>query len=212
MERLVIVDECFCFGEGTNLTVHKTSVFFPGDGFVAYDSRGNLVFRVESYGPDRQPRDELVLMDSSGRCLLTLRRKIPSLHRRWEGFLGERARGQEPIFSVHRSSIIGRSYVLVDVHGDADAEYQIEGSFALRSCAIYHTSPSNSSKELAAEIKRKVDPTTKVLLGKEVFLLCVRAGSDAAFMMGLVLALDRMVGDDVDADRDVNPTAEDASS
>ena len=63
----------------THLTVCKTSLFFSGDGFTVYDCHGQLIFRVDSYGPDWRDQDELVLMDASGRCLLTVRRKVFSL-------------------------------------------------------------------------------------------------------------------------------------
>uniref|UniRef100_A0A5B6Z1M8 Uncharacterized protein n=2 Tax=Davidia involucrata TaxID=16924 RepID=A0A5B6Z1M8_DAVIN len=105
---------------------------------------------------------------------------------------------QNPIFSVFRTSIIKRSDVAVEVYGDPAEEYHIEGAFSQRSCTIYNTSVENSSKEHVAEIKRKVDPTTNVLLGKDVFLLCLNPGCDGAFAMGLVLLLDQMVTDDAD--------------
>ncbi|KAF2310632.1 hypothetical protein GH714_015739 [Hevea brasiliensis] len=130
-ERGVIVDEKFCFQQEIDLTVRKTSVFFPGDGFVVYDPDGDVIFRFDSYGPDSQPKDELVLMDASGKCLLSLRRKKPSLHQRWEGFSGERKvndddHHQDPIFSVFRSSIIqtvqlsGGGFLVIRPGVDAD--------------------------------------------------------------------------------------------
>lgn len=79
MNEVVTVDEKFCFPEETHLTVRKTSLFFPGDGFVVYDPNGEILFRFDSYGPDSKPKDELVLMDSSGKCLLTLLRKVSLL-------------------------------------------------------------------------------------------------------------------------------------
>lgn len=66
----------YVFKEEIHLTVLKTSLFFAGDGFTVYDCKGQLVFRVDSYGPDTRDRDELVLMDPNGRCLLTVRRKV----------------------------------------------------------------------------------------------------------------------------------------
>ena len=60
------------------------------------------------------------------------------------------------------------------------------------------------------EIKRKVDPSTNVMLGKDVFLLCLKPGFDSAFAMGLVLILDQMHGDDADdVAQGVDPTVED---
>ncbi|KAF5482199.1 hypothetical protein F2P56_002788 [Juglans regia] len=207
---MIIVDEKFCFPEETLLTVRKTSVFFPGDGFIVYDPQGVLLFRFDSYGPDSKPKDELVLMDSSGKCLLTLLRKKPSLYQRWEGYRGDKADHQSSIFSVSRSSIIGRSRLMIEVHGDVSEEYQIEGSFPRRCCTVYKTCVENASRKLpVARIKRKVDPSTCVMLGKDVFLLCLEPGFDSAFAMGLVLILDQMYGDDA---KQAGPTSLEDSS
>ena len=115
----------------------------------------------------------------------------PSLHQRWEGFKGERSDGHKPIFSVRRSSIIGRSNMNVEVYGNPGEEYQIEGNFAQRCCTIF-----NAAKESVAEIKRKVDASTNVVLAKDVFSLCLKPGFDGAFAMGLVLVLDQINGDE----------------
>lgn len=132
-------------------------------------------------------------------CVWVLLGKWPSLHQRWEGFRGERL-GQKPIFSVRRSSIIGRSGLTVEVFGDPneseeekDGCFYIEGSFAQRCCTVL-----DSGREVVAEIRRKVDPTTHVILGKDVFSLCLMPGFDGAFAMGLVLVLDHINGDDDD--------------
>ncbi|KAL5758276.1 hypothetical protein ACOSP7_020887 [Xanthoceras sorbifolium] len=193
MKECVVVEGGFVCEEEIQLTVLKTSLFFANDGFTVYDCKGELLFRVDSYGPDTRDRDELVLMDAHGKCLLTVRRKRPSLHQRWEAFSGERREGQKPIFSVRRSSIIGRSNVTVEMYGNPGEDYQIEGNFGQRCCTIF-----NSTKESVAEIKRKVDASTNVMLGKDVFSLYLKPGMDAAFAMGLVLVLDRINGDDDD--------------
>lgn len=206
--RVVVVDEAFVFKEETHLTVQKTSLFYAGDGFTVYDCKGQLVFRVDTYGPDVD-KSELVLMDPSGKCLLTVRRKRPSLHQRWEGFLGERAEGQKPIFSVRRSSMIGRSGLTVDMYENPGEEYRIEGSFAQRNCTIM-----NSEKESMAEIRRKVDASANVILGKDVFWLSLKPGFDGAFAMGLVLVLDQIYGDDYFDDSRVgaDPIIEDTTN
>ncbi|KAG6427319.1 hypothetical protein SASPL_111561 [Salvia splendens] len=130
----------------------KTSLFFAGEGFTAYDCKGALVFRVDSYGPDGDDTGKFVLMDGSGRCILTVRRKRPSLHQRWEGFVGEGSEGKKAMFSVRRSSIIGWSSMTVEVYTNPDEEYQIEGSFACRTWNILA-----ADKEIVAEIRRKMD-------------------------------------------------------
>ncbi|XP_073303758.1 protein LURP-one-related 5-like isoform X1 [Primulina huaijiensis] len=182
----------FVFGEETHFTVLKTSNFFAGDGFCAYDAKGKLVFRVDSYGPGAKNTGEVVLMDADGTCLLTVRRKQrPSLHHRWDGFTGERTDGQKPLFSVRKSSILGHSSTTVEMYNKVGEEYQIVGSFAGRSCTVL-----GADKKAVAEIRRKVDASSSVVLGKEVFWLSLKAGVDVAFVMGLVLVLDRIQGDD----------------
>ncbi|CAI9767224.1 unnamed protein product [Fraxinus pennsylvanica] len=205
MKSEVIVEEGFVFKDETHLTISKNSLFFAGDGYTAYDCKGELIFRVDSYGHDARDTGEVVLMDASGRCLLTVRRKRPSLHHRWEGFVGERINGdgQKPIFSVRRSSMIGRFSVAVEVNNNPGEEYQIEGSFSNRHCTIF-----NAEKEIVAEIRRKVDTSTNVVLGKDVLLLALKPGFDGAFGMGLVLVLDQINGDGL---ADENPTNEDAT-
>ncbi|KAL2338153.1 hypothetical protein Fmac_012599 [Flemingia macrophylla] len=211
MKEELVVQEGYVMEEESQLTVLKTSLFFNGDGFAAYDCKGNLVFRFDTYGPRSRDKDELVLMDPHGRSLLTLRRKKPSLHQRWEGFKGERTEGAKAVFSVKRSSIIGRSRtsVAVEVYDSPGVEYLIEGCFPQRCCKVF-----NAARELVAEIRRKVDPTTSVLLGKEVFCLCVKPGFDGAFAMALVLVLDQINGDnyfhiDTITEPLVHPAAED---
>lgn len=194
-----IVEEGCVFGEEVHLTVRKTCLFFPGDGFTAYDPNGELVFRVDLYGPDASDTGEVVLMDASGKCILTVRRKRPSLHQRWEGFAGERGEGKKPLFSVRRSSIIGRSSMTVEVYTNPSQEYHIEGSFGCRNCTIY-----NAEKEAVAEIRRKVDASTHMVLGKDVFVLSLKPGFDGAFAMGLVLVLDQIHGDADDDDKAEN--------
>ncbi|XWS20433.1 hypothetical protein CRYUN_Cryun31cG0100700 [Craigia yunnanensis] len=191
MKAGLVVDGDYIYEEEKHFTALKTSLFFANDGFTVYDCKGQLVFRVDSYGPDPRDKSEVVLMDAHGSCLLTVRKKRPSLHHRWEGFLGQGSEGQEPIFSVKRSSIIGRCGMTVDVFNNPGQEYQIEGNFGQRNCTIF-----NAAQESVAEIKRKVDASTNVVLGKEVFLLSLKPGFDGAFAMGLVLVVDQMNGED----------------
>jgi hypothetical protein len=82
MKGGLVVDDGFVYEEEKHLTVFKTCLFFANDGFTVYDCKGELVFRVDSYGPDSRDKGEHVLMDAHGRCLLTVRRKVlPSLPR-----------------------------------------------------------------------------------------------------------------------------------
>lgn len=119
----------------------------------------------------------------------------PSLHQRWEGFTGDKESGQKPIFSMKRSSMIGRCAVTVDMYTKEGLEYRIEGCFGNRCCTIL-----NSEREPVAEIKRKIDASVDVVMGIDVFSLYLKPGFDPAFAMGLVLVLDQINGDEDDGD------------
>jgi uncharacterized protein YxjI len=222
-QRVAIVGEEYCEGEDRELTVRKTTLFTPGDGLEAYDHRnGALAFRVETYGRGGAcgggaARGDLALLGARGEPVLTVRRRRPSLHNRWEGFLGDgAAHGQKPVFSARRSSILGAgtgaAAVLVDLlaPGVVAGEFRVDGSFPRRSCRVVASAKvwaAGDGKEVeeeedvvVAEVRRKVDEDAHVMMGRDVFVLWVRAGFDAAFAMGIVLVLDRITGDDVDGD------------
>lgn len=55
-------------------TVWKKSLVFNCDGFTVYDSKGNLVYRVDNYVAGGN--GEIVLMNASGRALYTICRKV----------------------------------------------------------------------------------------------------------------------------------------
>jgi uncharacterized protein YxjI len=215
-QQVVIVGEEHCDGEDRELTVRKTTLFTPGDGLEAYDHRtGRVAFRVETYGRGGvcgggAAMGDLALLGPEGEPVLTVRRRRPSLHHRWDGYLGDgAAQGQKPVFSARRSSILGAgtgaAAVLVDLLAPRPAatEFRVDGSFPRRSCRVVASKPGDGEEDedvVVAEVRRKVDEAAHVVMGRDVFVLWVCAGFDAAFAMGIVLVLDRITGDEVDAD------------
>lgn len=69
----VVKQERYYYEEEREFTIHKTSMFSQGDGFMIYDSKGDIIFRVHSYGPIKQP---VILMDRFGKPLITLLPKV----------------------------------------------------------------------------------------------------------------------------------------
>ncbi|KAK1698140.1 hypothetical protein QYE76_014837 [Lolium multiflorum] len=206
---MVAGDERYCEAEDRELTVRKTTLFSPGDGLEAYDHRtGELAFRVETYGRGgvcggAAAAGDLALLGAAGEPVLTVRRRRPSLHHRWDGFLGDGGGAQQkPLFSARRSSILGGagSGVLVDLLAPAPAaEFRVDGSFPRRCCRVVVAGADDDEDDVVvAEVRRKVDEGAHVLLGRDVFVLWLRAGFDAAFAMGIVLVLDRITGDELD--------------
>ncbi|WVZ68674.1 hypothetical protein U9M48_017587 [Paspalum notatum var. saurae] len=208
----IVVGAEYCDPEERVLTVRKTSHFSPGDGFAAYDHRtGALAFRADTYGRGHgggaASAGELALLGPGGEPLLTVRRRRPSLHQRWEGFLGARADGQKPLFSARRPSILGlggaAAGAVVELLPAASAAprepllLRVDGSFPRRCCRVVAAPRAEGEKaKVVAEIRRKVDEAARVVMGLDVFVLKVSPGFDAAFAMGIVLVLDQIAGDD----------------
>ncbi|KAK4794818.1 hypothetical protein SAY86_012812 [Trapa natans] len=189
------------------LTVWRKSLLLSCKGFTVYDSRGNLVFRVDSYSARRG--DEIVLMDASGKPLLTTRRKQRLiLGDSWQVFDGETA--VNPRFTARKQSNLPNRKCLAQVScgsgspspspsssssssswrrgsgggGRSQLAYEIEGSYGQRGCVIY-----DEKRRVVAEIQRKES------FGNDVFRLVVqREMIDTEVAMTLVILLDQMFG------------------
>ncbi|KAL0342101.1 UNVERIFIED_CONTAM: protein LURP-one-related 5 [Sesamum calycinum] len=177
MKSAAIVEEGFVYQEETHLTVLKTSLFFAGDGFTAYDSKGELVFRRLLWPRRRRLRVTVMLSSAE----------------------------------VYRYNRVGS--------GETEPASEVGRARSTRSRALlaWNCTIFNTEKEAVAEIRRKVDASTNVVLGKDVFLLSLKPGFDGAFAMGLVLVLDQIHGADDDAEAEngsrvgVDPTNEDTN-
>lgn len=185
----------------TVLTVWKKSLLFNCNGFTVYDSKGNLVFRVDNYM--QGVKGEVVLMDAAGKPLLTIRRKRLSLGGNWLVYDGEKT-DVNPRFSVKKHVNILTNKCLAHVScNSADGSsssssssspnnknvlYEIEGSYTQRACAVY-----DGKRRCVAEIKKK-EAVGGVAFGADVFRLIVQPEIETAVAMALVILLDQMFG------------------
>ncbi|KAL8232756.1 hypothetical protein R6Q57_002534 [Mikania cordata] len=174
------------------LTVWKKSLLFSCEGFTVFDTKGNLVFRVDNYAAANKA--EVFLMDAAGRSLLTIRRKRPSLGDTWLVYDGETT--VNPRFSVtkHVNFLTGKSLAHASTTGPTRnsnkkiVAYTIEGSYTQRCCVVY-----DDKRRRVAEIKRK-EAVGGVAFGGDVFRLVVLPEIDSAVAMALLVVLDRMFG------------------
>ncbi|THU57977.1 hypothetical protein C4D60_Mb03t09270 [Musa balbisiana] len=177
-------------GEATVLTVWRKSLLFNGNGFTVFDSKGRLVFRVDNYSSGS--RDCIVLMDTAGKPLLTIRRKKLSLGEHWRIYDGEEA--INPRFAVKKKHTgllhsKGLARVTPCASGaESRLAYDAEGSYSRRCCAIY-----DSRRRQLAEIQKK-ESAQGISLGLDVFRLVVEPELDAAFAMAMVILLEQMFG------------------
>ncbi|XP_071738393.1 protein LURP-one-related 8-like [Rutidosis leptorrhynchoides] len=178
------------------LTVWKKSLLFNCDGFTVYDTKGNLVFRVDNYASSNKA--EVVLMDCAGHSLLTIRRKRLSLSDSWLVYDGENTRNSRFSATKHVNFLNAKSLAHVSTtigsprspkNGNKrNVAYEIEGSYAQRCCVVY-----DDKRRRVAEIKRK-EAVGGVAFGGDVFRLIVQPEIDPTIAMALVVLLDQMFG------------------
>ncbi|XP_058110810.1 protein LURP-one-related 8-like [Magnolia sinica] len=171
------------------LTVWKKSLLFNCNGFAVFDTKGNLVFRVDNYMAGN--KGEILLMDAAGKPLLTIRRKKLSFGDHWLVFDGEET--VNPRFSVKKNVNILKSSSLAHVTLGSGASpkhviYHVEGSYSQRCCTVY-----DDKRYRMAEIKRK-EAVGGAVFGLDVFRLIVQPEFDTAVAMSLVILLEQMFG------------------
>ncbi|KAI3882560.1 hypothetical protein MKX03_019355 [Papaver bracteatum] len=170
------------------LTVWKKSLLFNCNGFTVFDTKGNLVFRVDNYRAGN--KTEIFLMDASGKSLLTIRRKKLSLTDNWMVFDGETS--VNPRFLVKKPvnflTTKNLARVISCQGNNKELMYEIIGSYAQRCVAVY-----DNRKRLVAEIRRK-EAKAGVTFGGDVFKMIVQPEIDQAVAMALVILMEQMFG------------------
>ncbi|KAL5720408.1 hypothetical protein ACHQM5_013078 [Ranunculus cassubicifolius] len=169
------------------LTVWKKSLLFSCKGFTVFDTKGNLVFRVDNYLFSN--KSKILLMDAAGNPLLTIRQKKLTLADNWVVYDGETE--VKPILIVKKNLSFLNSKLLAHVtsgsNGNNKTVYRIEGSYGQRCCTIY-----DEKRCPIAEIKKKESVTGGVSFGSDVFRLVVQPDMEPAVAMALVILLEQM--------------------
>lgn len=180
--------------EPVALTVWRRSLLFNGKGFTVFDSKGDLVFRVETYAGG-SPR-EVVLMDADGRALLTICRKKLSLADEWSIMDGDAASAAPKRFTARRNMSLLPSKSLArlsSVRGASDRgdapRYHVEGSYVGRSLDMFASASGGGGEQRrrVATVCRK-----EAAVGPDVFRLVVEPGFEPALAMAVVILLDQM--------------------
>ncbi|PWA85883.1 tubby C-terminal-like domain-containing protein [Artemisia annua] len=178
-------------------TVWKKSLVFNCDGYTVYDSKGDLVFRVDNYVAGGN--GEIVLMNAFGHALFTIQRKKLSLSDTWLMYEGETLAQPRLIVKKHVNCLMNtKSLAYVSLAGSPlkfnnvwnykNVIYEIKQSYTHKCCVIY-----DDKRRCVAEIRRK-EAKAGVSLGGDVFHLVVQPLIDRNVAMALVIVLDQMFG------------------
>lgn len=179
-----VIGQQFCAPYPIEITVQKRAVSFSDGDFKILDSNGNQILTVD--GRVMSLRDKRILRDQAGNILITMRKKLLSLHERWEAYRGEGTSQDNLFFTAGRSSVFQlRTSLEVHLGSNSNADFQVKGSFLERSCTIYQ------GTAVIAQMKRK-RTVSNVLLGKDTFIVTVNPGVDYAFVAALIVILDEI--------------------
>ncbi|KAJ7568323.1 hypothetical protein O6H91_01G028000 [Diphasiastrum complanatum] len=167
---VAIVGRQYCFPHSKEYVIKKIFSFSGGDYNVT-DTHGNLFFNVE--GRYFSLTRKRLLLDASGRPLLSLKRKVYSMHDTWQAFLGDSISNGQQLFTLKKSSVF-QFKTSLDVflaHNNTGVpDFNIKGKSR---ATIYH------HNQVVAQVKRK----------RSVY---VYPGIDSAFIISLVVIMDEL--------------------
>ncbi|RDX86868.1 Protein LURP-one-related 11, partial [Mucuna pruriens] len=168
------------------LTLWMKSLVLNGKGCTVFDSKGQIVYRVDNY--NCKWIQEVHLMDQRGHTLFTILRKAYSLWRFWEGYRspGTRNEHRGPSFRVYKTYSNSKQLTIYKAKLGLDNNKQyihkIESISSKSACKIY-----DQFGMLVAELRRKKS-SSGVDFGEDVFTMVVEPNIDLSLIMGLVVA------------------------
>ncbi|XP_004302616.1 PREDICTED: protein LURP-one-related 15-like [Fragaria vesca subsp. vesca] len=178
-----IISPNFCSPHPVDLGIVK---LVPSGNFSVKDVNGNIVFNVT--GTFLSLRRFLV--DGAGNPIVTLQKKLPSTHHRWEVYRGDNTDSRNLVFSVKKSSVVqwktNLHVFLANNEGESAPDFKVKGSWFEQSCVVY-AGKSNSSNILAQMHKKHT--VTSVLFMKDNFRVTVSPGVDQALIIALIFIL-----------------------
>ncbi|CAK8542067.1 unnamed protein product [Lathyrus sativus] len=183
----------YCAPYPLDLAVVKKVMTISDGNFAVTDVNGNIVFKVK--GSLLTLRDRRVLLDAAGNPITTLRRKIVTMHDRWEAYRGESTDSKDLIFTLKRSSLIQfKTKLDVFLAGNTKediCDFKVKGSWLERSCIVY----AGESNNIVAQMHKK-HTVQSVLIGKDQFMVTVYPNVDYAFIVALIVILDEINDDE----------------
>ncbi|KAL6132989.1 hypothetical protein ACLB2K_065226 [Fragaria x ananassa] len=189
-----IIGPNFCSPHPVDLGIVK---LVPSGNFSVKDVNGNIVFNVT--GTFLSLRRFLV--DGARNPIVTLQKKLPSTHHRWEVYRGDSTDSRNLVFSVKKSSVVqwktNLHVFLANNEEESAPDFKVKGSWFEQSCVVY-AGKSNSSNILAQMHKKHTSSclsinntmtNLSVLFMKDNFKVTVNPGVDQALIIVLIFIL-----------------------
>ncbi|XP_060180067.1 protein LURP-one-related 4-like [Lycium barbarum] len=164
-------------------TIWMKSLVFHGNGCTVFNSKGEIIFRIDNY--QESCRDEVCLMDLKGQVLFSIKREKLRVFGRWNGYGScGRIKGR-PLFQVKRNySMFSSDNVICNVGCDENNVgvgcYKIQQLERSTSFKV-----TNTAGQVVAEVKKK-QSSRGFGYGEEVLSLEVQPHIDHSLIVALV--------------------------
>ncbi|GFQ08732.1 protein lurp-one-related 4 [Phtheirospermum japonicum] len=159
------------------------SLVFHGNGCTIFNSKGEVVYRVDNY--QQRCSAKVFLMDSSGNVLFSINRKKLWIFGCWEGYKwngNSKVSLERPWFQVRRNlTILSRDICCNVNQNPQNGRYKIIGFKGKSALKII----DHFSGQLLAEAVQK-QSSSGVCLGEDVLSLMVEPKADQSLIMALV--------------------------
>lgn len=149
------------------------------------DQAGHSAFKVD--GRIASMRDKRFLRDAAGNVILSMKKKLITMHDTWEILTGN---GDQVIATCKKSSVV-QFKTSMDVMlassttGKHTPDYQVKGDFFDRNLTVFR------GAEQAALVTRQITFTT-VILDKDTFGVTIFPGVDQALVLALIVIMDEV--------------------
>ncbi|CAD5315481.1 unnamed protein product [Arabidopsis thaliana] len=167
--------------EKESFTIWMRSLVFHSKGCTVFDSKGNLIYRVDNY--NSKSCSEVYLMDLYGKILFTLRQKKLGLFKSWKGYnsTGTRFQLRKNFKILPKGSSSSYKVVMGSriVDGDHQSCYKI-----VKRKSVFTI--EDGSGRLLAEVKKKQSNIKSLDLGKDVLTMMVEPQVDHSLIMEFI--------------------------
>ena len=166
--------------EQESFTIWMRSLVYHSKGCTVYDSKGNLIYRVDNY--DSKSCGEVYLMDLYGEVLFEFQQKF-GLFKSCEGYnsTGTRFRLRKNFKISPRGSSSSYKVVMESNKDDRQSCYKI-----LNHASVFTI--EDGSGRFMAEVKKKRSNVNGLDFGEDVLTMVVEPQVDHSFIMGIVIA------------------------
>ncbi|KVI11356.1 LURP1-like domain-containing protein [Cynara cardunculus var. scolymus] len=184
---MVVVDAQYVKPYAVDLVVQRKSAANSNDRFTVVDVHGNMMFKIKDIRFSIHGRH--ILFDATDKPVLTFRKKLRSIHGRWQAFKGENTGHKDLLFSVKKSMAAKHEteldVFLVENKEETTCDCKVKGDWETKSCTIYAHDGCTSLAEV--HDKQNIKGTFGITVYPEV---------DYAFIVALAAILTEIKSND----------------